>query len=90
MKKKTFEETIQTMANSIARKHGFGKATTILFGNVKKGKIIDSVSCGYRKYTTGEYVCKAYLNHFGWKNTYYQKSLVTILLPFSIINWDLI
>ena len=85
---KTYEEKIQTMANSIARKAGYNVATTILFGNVKSPKIIDRTPYGYRKYTTGEYVSNAYRNHFGWKNTYYQKASTTVLLPFSIIDWN--
>jgi len=85
---KTYEEKIVTMANSIARKFGYNTATTILFGNVKEPKIIHRTHYGYRKYTTGEYVSKAYRNHFGWENTYYQKAITTIVLPLSIINWD--
>jgi hypothetical protein len=36
------------------------------------------VSYGYRKYSTGQYVPKKYLSHFGWKNTYYQKAITEI------------
>lgn len=85
---KTYKEKIITMANSVARKFGHNTATTILFGNVKEPKVIDRTPYGYRKYTTGEYVSNAYRNHFGWKNTYYQKSLTTVLLPYSVINWN--
>jgi len=85
---KTAEEKIITMANSIARKWGKGKATTILFGNIKEAKVIDTTASGYRKCSDHQYVPKAYLRNFGWKNTYYQHSLATIVLPYSIINWD--
>lgn len=33
--------TIKRLANSIARKKGFGKATQILFGNVQKPRVLD-------------------------------------------------
>jgi len=85
---KTYEEKIQTIANSFARKHHFFKATTILFGNIKEPKIIDWTPCGYRKCSNHQYVPKAYLRNFGWKNTYYQHALTTVVLPFSIINWN--
>jgi len=85
---KTYEEKIITMANSVARKFGHNTATTILFGNVKEPKVIDKTPCGYRKCSNHQYVPKAYLRNFGWKNTYYQHALTTVLLPYSVINWD--
>jgi hypothetical protein len=57
-------------ANVIARKRGRGFATKIVRGG--EDHVIEATSCGYRKYTTGEYVCAKYRACFGWKNTYYQ------------------
>lgn len=81
-------EKLQKLANSIARKSGYGSATEVIFGNCKEPKIIERVSYGYRKITTGEYVPKKYLAHFGWKNTYYQHAITKILLPLQIIDWE--
>lgn len=66
----------QRLANSIARKHGYGRADYIILG--EKNRVVNNVSSGYRKYSTGEYVPKSYLNNFGWKNTYYQKAQTTV------------
>lgn len=65
-------QPLDKFANSIARKHGYGVATKVLFGY--QNRVVSRVEPGYRKYTTGEYVSTAYRNNFGWKNTYYQKA----------------
>ncbi len=62
-------------ANSIARQSGFGKATAIVIAKrfgPGRGKVIDYTPYGYRKKSNDEYVPRAYLRNFGWKNTYYQ------------------
>lgn len=69
---------IQVRANSIARKHGYGAATEIIFGN--EDKVVSHTRYGYRKCTTGEYVPNAYRNKFGWKNTYYQNAETTVMV----------
>jgi hypothetical protein len=74
----TSEQELQKMANKVARQHGCGKADRILWGD--RTTVIEHVRCGYRKYTTGEYVPQAYLNNFGWKNTYYQHAHTTVML----------
>ena len=66
----------QKAANKIARAEGFARATEIEYTGQKK--VIDYVSFGYRKYTTGEYVCNAYRAKFGWKNTYYQHAICVV------------
>jgi hypothetical protein len=71
--------SIQQRANALARKAGYGPATTIVFG--PEAKVLSHVAYGYCKYTTGEYVSNAYRHAFGWKNTYYQPSLTTVMLP---------
>lgn len=75
---KKYPKQIIKLANSVARKGGYGFATEIVFGN--ENKIISHINYGYRKYTTGEYVSNAYRHNFGWKNTYYQNSETTIML----------
>lgn len=56
----------QRKANSIARRHGYGRATTVIIG--KEDRVVSRVDYGYRKYTTGQYVPNAYRAKFGWKN----------------------
>ena len=68
----------QKRANIIARASGFGRATKIVHG--AKNRILSSVACGYRKFTTGDYVSWAYRKSFGWKNTYYQKAECVVQL----------
>lgn len=86
--KKLTEKQIQIMANSIARKCGYGSATTIIFGNINEPKIVSHTPYGYRKCTTHEYVPLAYRNNFGWKNTYYQNAETTIMMPLQSIDWN--
>ena len=72
---KEFKEkypTVVKKANIIARKNGYGFATSVSLGT--EDKIISHTSYGYRKYTTGEYVSNKYRANFGWKNTYYQNA----------------
>ena len=66
----------QKTANKIARRAGFLRATDIEFSG--SNTVTESVSFGYRKYTTGEYVCNAYRAKFGWKNTYYQHAVCVV------------
>lgn len=83
--------TKQSYANAIARAAGYGKATEIIEG--PEDKIVSGTSCGYRKYTTGQYVPQAYLKNFGWKNTYYQsaETVVSIrgevMVYFTLKEW---
>jgi hypothetical protein len=72
---------ITKLANSTARKAGCGRATTIKFGPAEEPRVIDRTPCGYRKKTTGEYVPRAYLRKFGWKNTYYQNAECVVEIP---------
>lgn len=65
-------------ANQIARKAGFGRATSIIVDD--DSKIIGYTRYGYRKFTTGEYVPNAYLAKFGWKNTYYQAAACEVMV----------
>ena len=71
---------IQRKANAVARKCGYGTATSIVLGI--QNQVLSHTSYGYRKYTTGEYVPNKYRSNFGWKNTYYQaaKTVVEIRL----------
>lgn len=75
-------QTIQKIANSIARRNGYGKATKIIFDPaVTAPCVVHRLDPGYRKYTTGQYVPKKYLSNFGWKNTFYQHAETTIAFP---------
>ena len=69
---------IQRKANAIARAFGAGRATEIRLG--ERDRVLAHTRRGYRKSSTGEYVAKAYLSNFGWKNTYYQhaKTIVEV------------
>ena len=72
--------TDQQRANAIARKAGYGKATEITYNlDIPEG-VTGGCTCGYRKRTTGQYVPKAYLRNFGWKNTYYQPAVTVVNL----------
>lgn len=72
---------IQKFANSFARKHGHGRATSVKIGG--QTRIIATIPYGYRKYTTGEYVPNSYRANFGWKNTYYQHAICHVQ-----ISWE--
>jgi hypothetical protein len=65
-------------ANQIARTYRHGRATEIIVGD--DSRCLTAVSCGYRKYTTGQYVSNAYRNNFGWKNTYYQHAKCKVMV----------
>jgi len=72
----------QRIANSVARRHGYGRATKItLVPGLSAPAIGETTRYGYRKRTTGEYVPNAYRNNYGWKNTYYQAAECEVLLP---------
>lgn len=86
--KKLNEKNLQKLANIIARKKGYGTATKVLFSNDKEPFILYRKQPGYRKKTTGEYVPNAYLNHFGWKNTYYCHAETVVVLPLEIVKWE--
>ena len=66
----TEDQKIVKRANQIARQHGYLRATNITRGT--QDRFIKTTAFGYRKCSDGQYVPKAYLNNFGWKNTYYQ------------------
>ena len=69
---------IQKRANIVARRNGMGRADFIIIGD--EDKVVEHIRYGYRKHTTGEYVCNAYLSNFGWKNTYYQPAITTVMI----------
>jgi len=75
-------KTQQQIANAIARKHGCGKASIIIIDpTISEGFVKEHIRFGYRKFTTGEYVPNKYRANFGWKNTYYQPAITTVVLP---------
>ena len=76
------QNNIQRLANTVARRAGHARATKIVFGKVKEGKVISHTKYGYRKKTTGEYVAKSYvMHHWGIKNCYYQHAETIVMLP---------
>ena len=74
----TSHRLIQRLANSCARRNGYGKATAIRFEDFT---VVESTPFGYRKKTTGQYVPRAYRSRFGWKNTYYQNAVCVVAAP---------
>jgi hypothetical protein len=60
----------------VARQHGCWRADHYRIGS--ENGLVEHISNGYRKWTTGEYVPNAYLANFGWKNTYYQCAITTV------------
>lgn len=78
-------KSLQSFANALARKHGYGFATQIILG--EKNEVVQHTSFGYRKYTTGEYVANAYLANFGWKNTYYQHAETVVSVTPDIMSY---
>ena len=75
-------KSLQQFANAVARSEGFQRATEIRPG--PETKILDYTRFGYRKYTTGQYVPNAYLNNFGWKNTYYQHAKTVVQVKYAV------
>ena len=69
---------LQQEANRIARQAGYNIADHIVVGD--HNGVIKHIRYGYRKYTTGEYVSNKYRANFGWKNTYYQNAVTTVML----------
>jgi hypothetical protein len=68
----------QKLANIIARRAGYSRATKIVIGD--DNKVVRHVPFGYRKFTTNEYVPNSYRNNFGWKNTYYQSAITEVMV----------
>lgn len=66
----------QRRANAVARRSGYGKATTVVIGT--RDRVLSHTPYGYRKKTTGQYVPNAYRSNFGWRNTYYQPAATTV------------
>lgn len=73
-------QTVQQVANAIARQWGSPWATDYVITASTKCGYRDYVRHGYRKNTTGEYVSTSYRAHFGWKNTYYQALAITAVI----------
>jgi hypothetical protein len=76
----------QRIANSIARQHGSGKATTIIRDRRFKpgsGIVAKQEDYCWRKNTTGERVPNSYRSNFGWKNTHYSPAHCTVRC-----NWE--
>jgi hypothetical protein len=76
----------EVVANRFAKSLGYGRATSVVVSSdYNTPTLIRRVDYGHRKCSTGQYVPTAYLNNFGWKNTYYQHAVTEIGLP---VNYD--
>ena len=76
MKHDAHVQVAQKRANIIARRNSCNRATKIIYTGLND--VVSFTSSGYRKFTTGEYVCNAYRAKFGWKNTYYQQAICEV------------
>lgn len=76
---------VKRIANTIARRAGYGLGDIIVVGD--KNCVVSHVRYGYRKYTTGEYVSNKYRANFGWKNTFYQPAITTVMLRDPRAGW---
>ena len=83
MKKYYEYPNLKTFCNSFAKSKGTNKATEIFIAEKEEIDFL-YVSPGYRKKYTGEYVPKAYIRNFGWKNTYYQHAIFEVYVPWHI------
>jgi hypothetical protein len=81
------EATIKRLANSIARKKGFGKATQILFGNVQKPRVLDGENWFYTN-RTGQVIHypSAYAKK-GFSSMVYHTAWCEVVLPYSVVDW---
>ena len=80
----TEEQRLQKLANCIARRNGYGRADSYMFGI--EDKVISHTRYGYRKTSNGQYVSNAYRANFGWKNTYYQPARTVVQLNVTHIG----
>ena len=75
--------TRQQIANTVARRSGYHRATA--FEQAEVTAIAYSVPCGYRKRSTGAYVPNAYVRK-GWSSVYYQVAICVVTL--SCDDWQ--
>ena len=88
MKKYHQYKNLKQAANAFVRTYFPGSISTELTVSLDETPtIVRSVSPGYRKKTTNEYVPKKYLSNFGWKNTYYQHAVNEVLVPIEWYLW---
>ena len=69
------EAAVARIEAEIARRGTSWQAVTL---HVSEADATDWTPSGYRKYTTGEYVSKAYRANYGWKNTHYEHAALRI------------
>lgn len=86
--KKIKIERLQRMANSVARKSRYGRATEVIFGNVNEPKIIDACSYYYTTWS-GDYIYhpSAY-RRTGFSNMHYHSAYCIVMFPLSIVDWN--
>lgn len=84
----TEQRKIQKLANSIARKSGYGIATEIVFGNVSKPKILKASSFYYTTKNGDIIFHPSAYSKKGFSNMIYNHAYCKVLLPLSIISWE--
>ena len=82
------ERKLQKIANSIARKSGYGVATEVLFAAIPKPKILKAQSWHYTT-KNGDIIAhpSAYAKK-GFSNMIYNAAYCKVLLPYNLINWQ--
>lgn len=81
------EEAIKRLANSIARKKGFGQATQILFGNVQKPRVLDGEHWFYTNRTGQVIHYPAAYAKKGFSSMIYHTAWCEVVLPYSVVDW---
>jgi hypothetical protein len=81
------EEAIKRLANSIARKKGFGQATQILFGNVQKPRVLDGENWFYTNRTGQVIHYPAAYAKKGFSSMIYHTAWCEVVLPYNVIDW---
>ena len=81
-------KSLKQFANAYARHIGYGKADLICVEDIpiKGARIAGRINYGWRKFTTGEYVCNAYRAK-GWHNTYYQRAHTAVAVDREIYEF---
>jgi hypothetical protein len=77
MKTVSITPSHQKLANIIARKNGFYRATKVILGN--ENKVVSHTPCGYRKHSNGEYVTIKYRMSMGARMSFYYQHAETVV-----------
>ena len=78
------EKQIKKIANSIARKAGYGKATEIHFSDIEKGKVMWHNPWGFRT-NSGKFFAHVRTTRYAW-NGRYESAETAVLLPIHLVT----